>query len=130
MPIALLSQTSLFAGLTPQQITALLTILQPIRRSCAKGEILLARGCPCTGLGIVLSGQAGLWRSLPEGGCLRMARLGPGDVFGEALCSAGLPSPVTVRMDSTGEVLLLDCDRFFLPSCKRRKPGGSCCKTC
>ena len=114
MPIALLSQTNLFAGLSPQQIAALLTVLQPVRRSCTKGEILLERGCPCAGPGVVLSGQVGLWRPLPEGDCLRMARLGPGGVFGEALCG-GLPSPVTVRMDSPGEVLLLDCTRFFLP---------------
>ena len=123
MPIALLSQTSLFAGLSPQQIAALLTLLQPVRRSCFTGEILLERGQPCPCLGLVLSGQAELQRSLPDGSCVPLGRLGPGDLFGEALTCAGVPSPVTVRMQRTGEVLLLDRARFFLPQVQADPAG-------
>ena len=113
--ISILRQTSLFSGIDPPDLTALLAALRPIRRSFGRDELLLVYGQPCTSLGVLLSGRLEAWRPLPDGTPIPMAQLGPGDIFADVLGGTGLNSPITVQAAAPSEVLLFSYDLLLAP---------------
>ena len=65
--LPLLCSTSLFNGLTPEELQTLLAQLGAVMRSYGKGEALVLAGEPNRRVGIVLSGELEAYRPGPQG---------------------------------------------------------------
>ena len=100
--LPLLQSTSLFTGLTTEELQVLLAQLGAVVRSYGKGEALVLAGEPNRRVGVVLTGQ------------LEAYRPAPGGVFGDVLGGSSLSSPVTVLAAGTCEVLLIPYERLLL----------------
>ena len=94
--LPLLCSTSLFNGLTPEELQTLLAQLGAVMRSYGKGEALVLAGEPNRRVGIVLSGELEAYRPGPQGARIPITHMEPGGVFGDVLSGSSLASPVTV----------------------------------
>ena len=112
--LPLLCSTSLFNGLTPEELQTLLAQLGAVMRSYGKGEALVLAGEPNRRVGIVLSGELEAYRPGPQGARIPITRMEPGGVFGDVLSGSSLASPVTVMASVPCEVLLIPYERLLL----------------
>lgn len=112
--LPLLCSTSLFNGLTPEELQTLLAQLGAVMRSYGKGEALVLAGEPNRRVGIVLSGELEAYRPGPQGARIPITRMEPGGVFGDVLSGSSLASPVTVMASVPCEVLLIPYKRLLL----------------
>lgn len=112
--LPLLCSTSLFNGLTPEELQTLLAQLGAVMRSYGKGEALVLAGEPNRRVGIVLSGELEAYRPGPQGARIPITRMEPGGVFGDVLSGSSLASPVTVMASVPCEVLLISYERLLL----------------
>ena len=112
--LPLLCSTSLFNGLTPEELQTLLAQLGAIMRSYGKGEALVLAGEPNRRVGIVLSGELEAYRPGPQGARIPITHMEPGGVFGDVLSGSSLASPVTVMASVPCEVLLIPYERLLL----------------
>ena len=94
--LPLLQTTSLFAGLSAEELQVLLARLGAFVRSYGKGEALVLAGEPNRRVGIVLNGELEAYRPAPGGARVPIPRMEPGGVFGDVLGGSSLSSPVTV----------------------------------
>ena len=111
--LPLLQSTSLFAGLTADELQALLAQLGAVVRSYGKGEALVLAGDPSRRVGVVLTGQLEAYRPAPGGARIPITHMGPGGVFGDVLGGSSLASPVTVLAACPCEVLLIPYERLL-----------------
>ena len=112
--LSLLCSTSLFNGLTAEELQTLLAQLGAVMRSYGKGEALVLAGEPNRRVGIVLSGELEAYRPGPQGARIPITHMEPGGVFGDVLSGSSLASPVTVLAAAPCEVLLLPYERLLL----------------
>ena len=112
--LPLLCSTSLFNGLTSEELQTLLAQLGAVMRSYGKGEALVLAGEPNRRVGIVLSGELEAYRPGPQGARIPITRMEPGGVFGDVLSGSSLASPVTVMASVPCEVLLIPYERLLL----------------
>ena len=112
--LPLLRSTSLFAGLSAEELQTLLTQLGAVIRSYGKGEALVLAGEPNHRVGVVLSGELEAYRPGPQGARIPITRMEPGGVFGDVLGGSSLASPVTVLAAAPCEVLLIPYERLLL----------------
>lgn len=112
--IPLLQSTSLFAGLSEDELRTLLRQLGAVVRSYGRGEALVLFGQPNRRVGIVLSGELEAFRPTPSGGRVPITHMGAGGVFGDVLGGSSLSSPVTVVAAEHCEVLLVPYERLLL----------------
>ena len=116
-----LTQSPLFAGITPEALAGVVECLQPKVSLFPKASYVAAEGEPFTGLGILLDGKAAVIKENAAGQRIVMTLLGPGDMFGEMFVfSAGDTWPLSVFTQE-------DCRVMFLPSIKI---VGTCSKVC
>ena len=113
--LPLLCSTSLFNGLTPEELQTLLAQLGAVMRSYGKGEALVLAGEPNRRVGIVLSGELEAHRPGPQGARMPITHMEPGGVFGDVLGGSSLSSPVTVMASAPCEVLLMPYEKLLLP---------------
>ena len=113
--LPLLCSTSLFNGLTPEELQTLLAQLGAVMRSYGKGEALVLAGEPNRRVGIVLSGELEAYRPGPQGARIPITHMEPGGVFGDVLGGSSLSSPVTVMASAPCEVLLMPYEKLLLP---------------
>ena len=104
-------RTSLFRGIQPEELEALLGCVEATRRRCGKGETVLLRGERTTRLGLVLSGTVHIVKEDFWGSRTIVGLAGPGDVFAESYALAGEPLEVTVLAAEETEVLFLSANR-------------------
>jgi CRP-like cAMP-binding protein len=112
---SILLRTPLFAGIDEAGLAEFFSCLAPVRRSCAKGAVLLEYGQRSEWIGIVLSGRIEAYRPLPAGGRIPMASMIRGGIFGDVLSGAELESPVRVVAAEDADVLLLPCGKLMHP---------------
>ena len=112
--LPLLCSTSLFNGLTPEELQTLLAQLGAVMRSYGKGEALVLAGEPNRRVGIVLSGELEAYRPGPQGARIPITHMEPGGVFGDVLSGSSLASPVTVMASVPCEVLLIPYEQLLL----------------
>ena len=74
--LPLLCSTSLFNGLTPEELQTLLAQLGAVMRSYGKGEALVLAGEPNRRVGIVLSGELEAYRPGPQGARIPITHIG------------------------------------------------------
>ena len=112
--LPLLQSTTLFSGLSAEELQALLTRLGAVERSFGRGEVLVLAGAPSRRVGVVLSGELEAYRPGPEGARVPITRVEPGGVFGDVLGGSSLASPVTVLAATACEVLLVPYEQLLL----------------
>ena len=113
--LSLLCSTSLFNGLTAEELQTLLSQLGAVVRSYGKGEALVLAGEPSRRVGIVLNGELEAYRPGPQGTRIPITHMEPGGVFGDVLGGSSLSSPVTVMASAPCEVLLMPYEKLLLP---------------
>lgn len=92
----------------------MLQCLSAIQRMYAKNSLVFAAGTPAESVGVVLSGRVDIVQEDFWGSASILARLEPGDLFGEAFSSAQVVSlPVSVIAVEDSEILLLDYQRIL-----------------
>lgn len=92
-----LQHCALFAGITQQEIEALLGCLRPVRRTYSKDAAIWHEGERVQSVGLVLSGRAVILRDDFWGNRSILGESAAGDLFGESYaCAPGAPLTVSV----------------------------------
>ncbi len=116
-----LQRSLLFRGIGEDSLAVMLECLKPRIRRCRQREIIVTRGQPFEGLGIIAGGRVALTRDMYSGNRIILGLLDEGDIFGEMVAfsdSKVWPMTVIAHEDS---VLL------FLPP---GKITGTCSNIC
>ena len=110
----ILMRCPLFAGISPQNLSAMASCLsaRPVRFS--KGAVIFEEGQPARQMGLLLSGGAQIVKEDFYGNRTIVARIEPAEMFGESFACAQLDSiPVSVVATEDSEALLMDCQRLL-----------------
>lgn len=119
MDYQFLSTTSLFKGLTEQEIKTILPCLNVREKKYRKGSIILHAGDQVSEIGLVLSGSVNIVVTFYWGNSNIFGHVGKGDLFAEnyaAIPGRKLLNDVVAA--ETTEILFLNLDRL-LPTCKK-----------
>ncbi len=109
-----LSTTSLFRGISEEDIASLLHCLGAAQKRYKKGSLLLAEGTTTEHVGMVLSGRVLLQYTDVWGTSSVLGSAGPGDVFGEAYaCCPDEPLQISALATEETTVLLLNVNRVI-----------------
>lgn len=109
-----LPQCPLFAGINGNDMRGMLGCLNARSAVYAKDATVFLAGDPARRVGLVLAGAVQVVRDDVFGNRAILAKLGPGDLFGETFaCAAVEILPVSVTAVSNCKVLLLDYRRII-----------------
>lgn len=112
--LELLKKVKLFSGISSENILDMLKCLAASAKELKKDGFILTAGNSVNNIGIVLEGQLHIVKEDINGERSLIATLAPTDIFGEALCCAGvLDSPVSVFADKDSKVMLLGFSRIL-----------------
>ena len=121
----ILSQCSLFFGISRQEMGLMLNCLGGKITCIAKGKSVFLEGNPARFVGVVLSGAVQIVRDDYYGNRSVLTVVSPGGLFGEAFACAGVEAlPVSAMALQASTVLLLDCKRV-LTGCSNACPFHS-----
>lgn len=110
----ILSQCSLFAGISSADLGTMIGCLGGKVTAVFKGDPVFLEGDPAQLVGVVLSGAVQVNQDDYYGNRSVLSILQPGESFGEVFSCAGLDTmPVSVIALKDSEVLLLDCRRVL-----------------
>lgn len=110
----LLTSSTLFAGISREDLQTMLTCLGARVISVAKGDPVFLEGDPAGFLGIVLEGSVQIVREDYFGNRSILHQSMPGDIFAEAFSFTGLETiPVSGYAVKTSKVMLLTCRRMM-----------------
>lgn len=110
----ILSVTSLFAGIAPQELGSMLNCLSAKVVSFAKGDPVFLEGDPAGFVGLVLEGSVQIVRDDFYGNRSVLTHAEPGDIFAEAYACAGMAAmPVSGYALTGSKVMLLDCRKML-----------------
>ncbi|MBR5474630.1 MAG: Crp/Fnr family transcriptional regulator [Lachnospiraceae bacterium] len=117
--LPILQKCPLFDGIFADELSALLTCLSARVQNYAKNAYIFREGDPATFIGIVLSGSAHLMREDYLGNRSLVARIAPGELFGESYSCSGISTlPINIIADEDSQVMLIDCRRVTV-SCSQ-----------
>jgi CRP/FNR family transcriptional regulator, cyclic AMP receptor protein len=116
--VGLLEDVPLFAGLSRRHLRRISSLAEQVR--FRDGRVIVEAGLPGTAFYAIANGRAKVYRSkIPTGRA--MARLGPGDFFGEMSLIDGGPRSATVVAD--GEVLAVRLSRAAFKKVVTKEPS-------
>jgi CRP-like cAMP-binding protein len=116
-----LQSSLLFRSIDKESLTIMLDCLKPKIRRYKQREIIVTRGQPFQGVGIIARGMVSLTKETYSGNRIVMGILGAGDIFGETVAfSNDRVWPMTVIAHE-------DCVSLFLPP---DKITGACSNIC
>lgn len=111
--LPVLQTCALFADIRPEDIPGMLSCLGAFVRDVKKNQQILTEGDPAQYVGIMLSGSANTVKQDFYGNRSIVARIAPGDMFGESFACAGVPAiPVSVVANEDSRVMLIPCQRI------------------
>jgi CRP-like cAMP-binding protein len=113
-----LASVPLLAGLEPSALEALEGL--SFRRTFVPGEVILEEGRTGNGLFVVLSGAVEAFKVTAAGGTQVIARLGPGEPFGEMALLGEWKRNASVR--AVEETVCLGMDRWVFLAHLQREP--------
>ena len=103
----------LFAGISAQNLSAMVSCLGARTVSAVKGEMIFREGEPARYMGLMLSGSGQIIREDYFGNRTILARVEAGDLFGESFACAGLEElPVSVTASEDCTYMAFDCRRL------------------
>jgi len=109
-----LKTVKLFEGIETGGLESALGCLAARTVKHGKGETVLAAGGRPEYVGIVLAGRLHIVKDGYDGSCMLLAALGPGGIFSEALCCAGITeSPVAVITHGEATVMRIKFSRLL-----------------
>ena len=110
----LLLQTSVFTGITTDEIRDMLSCLSARETTFIKDEIIFSYGENITSIGIVLEGSVHIVKEDFWGNANLMAECVPGDIFGEAYAiNSTEPLEMNIFAASTCRVLFLEVSKIL-----------------
>ena len=110
----LLLQTSVFTGITTDEIRDMLSCLSARETTFIKDEIIFSYGETITGIGIVLEGSVHIVKEDFWGNANLMAECAPGDIFGEAYAiNSTEPLEMNIFAASTCRILFLEVSKIL-----------------
>ncbi len=111
-----LAACPLFAQISASELQALFSCLQPRTRTAARHEIIFFQSDPARDMGVVLSGAVEVVQEDIYGRRTIIARLGPGQLFGESFAGASIAHlPVSVIAAEASRLALFDCTKILSP---------------
>ena len=111
---ALLRQSPLFQGISPQELSQMLPCLGTRHMQVKKHQMIFRAGDPARWVGLVLSGAVHVIQEDYYGNRSIVSTFQPPQLFGEAFACAGVASlPVSVEAAQDSTLLLLDCQRVI-----------------
>lgn len=103
----------LFAGISRQELGALLDCLGARRTEVKKGQVILAEGAPAQFVGIVLEGRVQIEKVDYYGNRSILTQAGPGELFAESFaCADAAEMPVSAIATVDGAVMLIQRTRI------------------
>jgi CRP-like cAMP-binding protein len=112
----ILKTVSLFRDIEEHELDAILQCIGRVVKNIKKGEFLLLAGTKATHIGIVLSGELHILSECSDGKRSLSASVVPGDIYGEALCCAGVEkSPVSVMAKTDSIVMKIEFSKALNP---------------
>ena len=112
----ILKKCPLCAGIAESDLNALFDCLGAVQKNCPKDGFALMAGDPAGAVGIVLTGALHIVQEDFWGKRGILARLTPGELFGEAFACAGIKLlPVSVVATEAAEIMLLDYRKVIAP---------------
>ncbi len=116
--IGLLEDVPLFSGLSRRHLRRIASLADEVRYR--DGRVIVEAGLPGSAFYAIANGQAKVYRSkIPTGRAI--ARLGPGDFFGEMSLIDGGPRSATVVAD--GDVLAVRLSRAAFKKLVSKEPS-------
>lgn len=113
MNLSLLTKTSLFRGMTSQDISSILNCLEGQYKTYTKGELIYCAGEFVHSIGIVLSGKIHIEIDDFWGNKSILNDIQPGQLFAEAYaCVPGEPLMVNVVSVTNSEILFLNIHKM------------------
>lgn len=110
----ILNSVPLFNRLDKQEISSILTCLNPKKKSYKKDEYILLAGDNITDIGIILSGKVHIIKEDYLGNRHILTTLTDGDLFAEVFVCAHINTlPVTIYAVSDSEILFIDYQRII-----------------
>lgn len=110
----IICKAPIFQRMSADEVRAMLACLNARVREHQKNEIILMQGAPPRTLGVVLDGQVQVVKEDSAGERMLLTTLMPPDIYGEAVCCAGLETcPVSVVAGTRSTVLTLDFSRIL-----------------
>ena len=110
----ILKKSPLFFGLSDQEIESMLQCLRGKQAAYKKNESVFLAGSPAGEIGVVLEGRVEVSRSDLFGNRAMLAKLSPGELFGEAFACAGVDTlPVDVVSADQSILLLINYRRIL-----------------
>lgn len=108
-----LARCSLFAGLSPAELTAALAFFAAREEHFPRNALISPPDSPLRAFGLVLSGAVEVSSTDFSGRVMIMASVEPGFTFGESLCFLGRTAPVTIRAAADCDILWLSPHRIL-----------------
>ncbi|MCG8316895.1 MAG: cyclic nucleotide-binding domain-containing protein [Pseudomonadales bacterium] len=105
-----LLQSNLFAQIPPANIQQLFVNFTPM--SADRGELIIEQGEVGDLFYVIENGTAEVIRRDKRGNEEPLAKLGPGDFFGEEALISDTPRNASVRMTNSGSLMYLEKDQF------------------
>lgn len=110
----ILKKTALFAGIGDAETGGMLECLSARVTRINKGGYILAAGEETHSIGVILSGQATVYKDDILGNRSVLTLLSPADMFAESFLCAGITvSPVTVEAEDDSDVLLIPFEKIL-----------------
>ncbi len=109
-PSAVLKRSTLFSTLTDHQLARIGSLVR--EADFAAGSVIFRRDEAGDALYLVASGHVRVFNTNEEGAEVELARLGPGESFGEMALLTGEPRSATVAAAEPLRVLVLHKDEF------------------
>lgn len=111
--LPLLNNVPLFAGIKPEELSAMLGCLKAKKSGYRRQDVILLEGQPVPAVGIVLSGTVQIVKEDYMGNRNILTELAPGNLFAESYaCVQAKKLPVTVLSVTDSEVLWIDYGRI------------------
>jgi CRP-like cAMP-binding protein len=118
---SVLIKNALFSRIDRAELGGILDCLKASVGRYKKGDYIIAAGEETRRIGVMLSGQAAVYKDDILGNRSLITLIGPSDMFAESFLCAGITSsPVTVEAGADSEIMLLPFDRII-------KTCTSCC---
>lgn len=112
--VPILKTSPLFFHIEEDNISDMLTCLSARKKSLRKEEYIWTAGDQITQVGIVLSGSVHIIKEDYWGNRSILAKLVPGEIFGESFAFAGIDkSPVSVATYEPTEILLVSTKKII-----------------
>lgn len=119
MDYLFLSSTTLFRGITPEEIQTMMGCLQGITKEYPRGSIIHHFGECISTLGLVLSGSVSVENDDIWGNKTILDKIGVGNTFAENYaCLPGEPLMVNIVAAEAAEILFLNTE-YMLRVCSR-----------